>query len=272
MSDWSHDLAVIGAGNMAEAIVRGVLKAKLLDVGRIIAADISPQRRQLFSDQLGIASVQENTMAVRGSRIVLLSVKPQQMESTLIELRSALPQDALLISIAAGIQTKKIEAWLGERPQRVVRAMPNTPMLVGEGMVAICRGTRASDVDLVTGRRLFEAAATVIDVQESQMDAVTAVSGSGPAYVFYLAEQMIRAGEAAGLTPEQARTLSLRTLVGAAKMLVDSDESPQSLRKKVTSPNGTTQAAIEHMEGQHVGESIQMAIDAAVRRSRELGQ
>jgi pyrroline-5-carboxylate reductase len=272
MSNWTHDLAIIGAGNMAEAIVRGVLKAKLLEVGRIIAADISPQRRQLFSHQMGIAAVQENTMAVRGSRIVLLSVKPQQMESTLVDLRPTLPQSALIVSIAAGIQTKKIEGWLGEGPWRIVRAMPNTPMLVGEGMVAICRGKNASDLDVATARQLFEAAATVIQVQETQMDAVTAVSGSGPAYVFYLAEQMIRAGEAAGLTPEQARTLSLRTLVGAAKMLIDSDESPQALRRKVTSPNGTTQAAIESMESRHVGESIQTAIDAAVRRSEELGQ
>jgi pyrroline-5-carboxylate reductase len=138
-------------------------------------------------------------------------------------------------------------------------------------MVALCRGAGASAKDLSTARELFEAAAVVIEVEESQMDTVTAVSGSGPAYVFFLAEQMIRAGESFGLTPAQSRTLSIRTIAGAAKMLATSDESPQALRKKVTSPGGTTQAAIEHMESKDVGRSIEDAIGAAVRRGRELG-
>ena len=271
MSNPTHDLAIIGAGNMAEAIARGILSARLFDPGRIIAADVSPQRRQFFQEQLGIAAVLENTTAASGSRIILLSVKPQQMERALGELRPGLSPEALIVSIAAGVRTAKIEGWLGQGQWRVVRAMPNTPMLVGAGMVALCRGAGASAADLATAVQLFEAAATVIEVEESQMDAVTAVSGSGPAYVFYLAEQMIRAGESLGLTAEQARALSIRTIAGAAKMLAAADESPQSLRKKVTSPNGTTQAAIEHLESQNVGESIVDAIAAAARRSRELG-
>jgi pyrroline-5-carboxylate reductase len=271
MSNPTHDLAIIGAGNMAEAIARGILKAKLFDPKGIVAADVSPQRRQFFEQQLGIAAVQENTTAARGSRIVLLSVKPQQMESALGELRAGLDPGVLIISIAAGISTSKIESSLGNGQWRIVRAMPNTPMLVGEGMVALCRGRGASAQDLSTARELFEAAAVVIEVEESQMDVVTAVSGSGPAYVFFLAEQMIRAGESFGLTAEQSRTLTIRTIAGAAKILATSDESPQSLRKKVTSPGGTTQAAIEHMESGHVGESIVNAIGAAVARGRELG-
>jgi pyrroline-5-carboxylate reductase len=271
MSEPTHELAIIGAGNMAEAIVRGILSAGVIESGRIIAADVSPQRRQFFQDQLGVAAVLENTTAARGSRIVLLSVKPQQMESALRELKSSLAADALIVSIAAGVRTGRIEGWLGGSQWRVVRAMPNTPMLVGAGMVALCRGAGASAGDLAAARKLFEAAAVVTEVDESQMDAVTAVSGSGPAYVFFLAEQMIRAGESFGLTPEQSRTLSIQTIAGAAKMLGLSDESPESLRRKVTSPNGTTQAAIEHMQAQRVGESIEGAIGAAVRRSRELG-
>jgi pyrroline-5-carboxylate reductase len=275
MSDWTHDLAIIGAGNMAEAIVRGILSARLFDPKRIVAADVSPQRQALFEQQFNVTTVQENTMAALGSRIVLLSVKPQQMESALRELLSSLSPAALIVSIAAGVGTAKIEGWLGEGRWRVVRAMPNTPMLVGEGMVALCGGSAATDADLSTARQLFESAATVIEVEESQMDTVTAISGSGPAYIFFLAEQMIRAGESFGLSPDQARTLSIRTIAGAAKMLVavekSADESPQSLRRKVTSPGGTTQAAIEFMESQRVGESIQDAIGAAVRRGRELG-
>jgi pyrroline-5-carboxylate reductase len=271
MSDWTHDLAIIGAGNMAEAIARGVLAAKQLDPGRIIAADVSPQRRQLFQDQLGIAAVQENTTAASGSRIILLSVKPQQMEGALRDLRPSLAQGALIVSIAAGISTAKIEGWLGEGRWRVVRAMPNTPMLVGEGMVALSRGLAASAQDISTARELFDSAAAVIEVDESQMDAVTAVSGSGPAYLFFLAEQMISAGESLGLTPQQSRTLAIRAIAGAAKMLASSDEAPVALRRKVTSPGGTTQAAIQHLESCHVGESIGDAIAAAARRSRELG-
>jgi pyrroline-5-carboxylate reductase len=271
MAETTHDLAIIGAGNMAEAIARGILAAKVYPPARMVAADISAARRELFQDQLGISAVQENTTAARGSRIILLCVKPQQMESALRDLRQSLSPSALLISIAAGISTAKIESWLGEGRWHVIRAMPNTPMLVNAGMVALCRGSVASGADLAVARQLFEAAAEVIEVDESQMDGVTAVSGSGPAYVFFLAEQMIAAGESAGLTAEQSRTLALRTIAGAAKMLVASGDSPQSLRKKVTSPNGTTQAAIEYLESHQVGESIQSAIAAAVRRSRELG-
>jgi pyrroline-5-carboxylate reductase len=271
MSDRTHDLAIIGAGNMAEAITRGVLKARLFDPKQIIAADVSPQRRQLFQEQLGITTVQEIASAASGARIVLLSVKPQQMEGVLRELRPSLAPSTLIVSIAAGVGTAKMESFLGEGQWRVVRAMPNTPMLVGDGMVALCRGSGASEADLATARQLFEAAAVVIEVTEAQMDAVTAVSGSGPAYVFYLAEQMIRAGEALGLSAQQSRTLSLQTIAGAAKMLSASDESPLSLRRKVTSPGGTTQAAIEQMESRQVGESIMAAIAAAARRSRELG-
>jgi pyrroline-5-carboxylate reductase len=271
MSDGIHDLAIIGAGNMAEAIARGVLKAKLIEPERMIAADVSAERRRLFQEELGISAVAENAEATKGAKMILLSVKPQQMENALRALRPSLSESTLIVSIAAGVGTEKIGSYLGTGAWRIVRAMPNTPMLVGEGMVALCGSPGVSKSDKASVRQLFEAAAEVIEVQESQMDVVTAVSGSGPAYVFYLAEQMIRAGEALGLTAEQSRALSLRTIAGAAKMLTNSAESPESLRKKVTSPNGTTQAAIEHMESQHVGQSIEAAIGAAAKRSRELG-
>jgi pyrroline-5-carboxylate reductase len=271
----THDLAIIGAGNMAEAIVRGVLKARLIEPSRIIAADIAEARRRVFSGELGVATTEANTMAAGGSSIVLLSVKPQQMQTTLAELGPSLGRETLIISIAAGISTAKIAQGLGDGmgngQWRIVRAMPNTPMLVGEGMVALCAGGRADAADLRRARELFECAAQVVEVNEAQMDAVTAVSGSGPAYVFYLAEQMIAAGESAGLSGEHARALSLQTILGAARMLASSDHAPAELRRKVTSPGGTTQAAIEHMERAKVGPAIQEAIAAAVRRGRELG-
>jgi pyrroline-5-carboxylate reductase len=177
-----------------------------------------------------------------------------------------------VLSIMAGIGTAFIEKHLGgAKLWRVVRTMPNTPMLVGEGMVAICGGAHASPADLTEARKLFEVAAAVIDVTEDKMDAVTAMSGSGPAYFFYLVEHMIRAGESLGLTADQSRTLAIRTAAGAARMLATSSDTPQELRRKVTSPGGTTQAAITHLEQHRAGELIVEAIAAAAKRSRELG-
>jgi len=153
----------------------------------------------------------------------------------------------------------------------VIRAMPNTPMLVGKGMVALARGRAAREQDLAAARRIFEAGATVLELDEEKMDAVTAMSGSGPAYFFYLVEQMIRAGVTLGLSPQEAEVLATRTCIGAAAMLEGSKERPQELRKKVTSPGGTTQAAIEMMESEQIGEILVAAIRRAAERSRELG-
>jgi pyrroline-5-carboxylate reductase len=150
--------------------------------------------------------------------------------------------------------------------------MPNTPMLVGEGMVAVSRGANATADDVDAARRIFASAATVIELPEDKIDTVTALSGSGPAYFFYLVEQMIQAGIDLGLTPEQAHQLATRTALGAAKMLATSPDSPQELRRKVTSPGGTTHAAIAHMESQGVGPAIIEAIKAAERRGKELGK
>jgi pyrroline-5-carboxylate reductase len=197
------------------------------------------------------------------------------MAAVLAGLGPALDPSALVISIAAGISTAFIERNLGTaqpgRRWRVIRTMPNTPMLVGEGMVAIARGSHALPDDVADARRLFESAASVIEVTEDRIDAVTAVSGSGPAYFFYLVEQMVRAGVELGLTPEQAHRLATQTALGAAKMMATSTDSPQELRRKVTSPNGTTQAAITHLESSGAGAAIVEAVKAADKRSKELG-
>jgi pyrroline-5-carboxylate reductase len=265
-------LAIIGAGNMAEAIARGVLEDGLFHAGSMVAADVSAERRELFQRSLGIRAVADNAEAVRGAKRVLLSVKPQQMGAVLPALGAALDPSALIISIAAGISTAYIERHLGRGvPWRVVRTMPNTPMLVGEGMVALCPGAHATAEDVADARRIFESAASVIEVAEDRIDAVTAVSGSGPAYFFYLVEQMIRAGVELGLTPEQAHRLATQTALGAAKMLTHGTDAPQELRRKVTSPAGTTHAAITHMESAGVGTAIVEALKAADRRSKELG-
>ena len=269
-----YDLGIIGAGNMAEAIARGVIRAALLRPDQIVVADVAPARRQLFSEQLSIRAVEANDEAAKYARVLLLSVKPQQMADALSSVGGALRTDALVISIAAGISIAFIEQKLGSRSggttPRVVRAMPNTPMLVGEGMTAIAPGANATPDDLKKARRIFESAGAVVEVNETLLDAVTALSGSGPAYFFYLAEHMIAAGIQMGLSPDHARLLVTRTALGAAKMLTESPDVPQELRRKVTSPGGTTEAAIRHMESQQLPDVVKEAIFSAERRGKEL--
>jgi pyrroline-5-carboxylate reductase len=267
----AYELAIIGAGNMAEAIARGLVRGNVFTPDQMIAADVAPERRELFSKQLSIKAVESPAQAVSAAPRVLLSVKPQTMKQVLADMQPVIPADALVISIAAGISSRFIEQGLAPKPCRVIRTMPNTPMLVGEGMVAIAPGSRATKQDIEEARRLFSPAATVIDVTEDKLDAVTALSGSGPAYFFFLVEQMTRAGIEMGLTEQEASTLASRTALGAAKMLTGSTDSPQELRRKVTSPKGTTHAAITHMEEHNLPAIIVEALKAAQRRSRELG-
>ena len=207
---------------------------------------------------------------MRGAVLVLLSVKPQTMWAALDSIAAALPSEAVIISIAAGVPTRVIESRLGPSA-RVVRAMPNTPMLVGQGIVALAPGSLATANDLAIAERLFSATAQVVRVPENLMDAVTAVSGSGPAYIFYLVEQMTQAAIELGLAPEIAKKLATATAAGAGAMLLGGEE-PAELRKRVTSPGGTTQAAVELMESRGLGKIVRDAIAAAEKRGNELGK
>jgi pyrroline-5-carboxylate reductase len=269
----AHELAIVGAGMMAEAIARGILASGKIPEERIIVADISPERRRVFQNELKIEAVESAAVAATGANIVLLATKPYQMADVLPELSPVVDENALVVSIAAGISCATIENGLaaGKR-RRVIRCMPNTPALVGAGMVAIAPGAFASVDDLRRAGELFQSAARVLTTTEDKMDAVTAVSGSGPAYFFYLTEQMIRAGVEMGLTEEEARTLAIQTAVGAGKMMGASADSPTELRKKVTTPNGTTHAAISHMEEENWGQITIDALKAARKRSREMGK
>jgi pyrroline-5-carboxylate reductase len=269
----AYELAIMGAGVMAEAIARGIISAGTIQPSEIIAIEISLQRRELFESQLHIRTVELGEHAVTGVKTLLLCVKPFQMEHALRELSPGPDEKTLVISIAAGISSAFIEKTLGGGKRwRVIRAMPNTSMLVGCGMVAIAAGANATKEDMAEARRLFESSAKVIEVAEEKMDAVTAVSGSGPAYFFFLTEQMIKAGIEMGLSDEEARTLAIQTAAGAAKMMSESSDSPEENRRLVTTPNGTTHAAIRQMEEQDWPGITRDAIKAAQRRSREMGK
>jgi pyrroline-5-carboxylate reductase len=269
----AYKLAIMGAGVMAEAIARGIISAGTIQPSEIIAVEISLQRRELFESQLHIQTVEIGEHAVTGAETLLLCVKPFQMEHARRELSPGLDEKTLVISIAAGISSSFIEKTLGGGKRwRVIRAMPNTPMLVGCGMVAIAAGANATKEDLAEARKLFESSAKVIEVGEEKIDAVTAVSGSGPAYFFFLTEQMIRAGIEMGLSDEEARTLAIQTAAGAAKMMSESTDSPEEHRRRVTTPNGTTHAAISHMEKENWPGITKDALKAAATRSGEMGR
>lgn len=270
MHGMSFELGIIGAGNMAEAIARGVLDSAVFTARQIIATDVVPARRDLFQQSLGIECVDDPVRVARDSRLILLALKPQTMNAVLELIGPVTKPDATIVSIAAGITTKTIEKYLAPRP--VVRTMPNTPLMVGLGAVAMAPGTHATSTHLALARRLFEGVGKVVDVREDQLDAVTALSGSGPAYFFFLTEQMIKAGVEMGLDPAVAHQLAVQTARGAGKMLATSEDSPAELRRKVTSPGGTTQAAIEHMQAKSFEQIVVDALKAAERRGKELGK
>ena len=267
-----YELGLVGAGNMAEAIVRGVLRGGRLSAKQVIVSNPGEDRRTLFQSELGVTATNDNRAVAGASGTVVLCVKPQRSAEVLAELRDRIDADALVVSIMAGISARAIQDGLGGGKRRVVRAMPNTPILVGEGMVAVARGSFATSADILAATNLFSAAADVMEVTEPQLEAVTAVSGSGPAYFFYLVEAMIAAGVEMGLSEAQAERLATRTACGAGHMMVANNGTPAELRRRVTSPNGTTQAAIESLAAANFPTVVAEAMAACERRSKELGR
>jgi pyrroline-5-carboxylate reductase len=268
----NRTLGLLGAGNMAEALVRGVLKAGLLPASSIIASDVSTERLDALAGQLKIRTTSDNQNVVSSAEVIVLCVKPQQVDEVLRGIGAVFRSDRhVLASICAGVPTARIERQL-PAGARVVRVMPNTPMLVGCGASCLCAGRNAGETELALIEALLSSGSLTLRVEERMMDAVTGLSGSGPAYLFYLVEAMVEAGIAEGFTREQALLLSTRTVLGAAKMLEETKLPPEELRKRVTSPNGTTQAAVERLDDADVKQRIVGAIRRAAERSRELGR
>lgn len=270
-----YELGFLGAGNMAEAIAKAALRGQVLRADQMVAHDPVEARRDVFG-RMEIKVVASNAEVIRSSKQVLLAVKPQTFPQVAKDLAADLKGEQIIISIMAGISTAKIAAAVeaaggaGRKP-KVVRVMPNTPMMVGAGMAGISLGSSAKPGDEALAVKLFAAGGEAITLDESKLDAITAVSGSGPAYVFYLAEAMEKAARELGLEQE-ASLLVRQTILGAAHLLKEaSSESPAELRRKVTSPGGTTEAAIKHMDGNKSIDVIVNAIKAAEKRSKELG-
>ncbi|SSV49786.1 pyrroline-5-carboxylate reductase [Acinetobacter nosocomialis] len=264
----NSNICFIGGGNMAQALIGGLI-SRGLPPTRITVSDPVEQIRHLLQEK-EVHVTQDNVAAIKNADVVVLAVKPQVLANVLRPLKGLL-SDKLVISIIAGAEIKTISNLIDS--ERIVRVMPNTPALVQTG----AHGIYANDVVGASDRELTSQilAATGLTIwvnSEAQIDAVTAVSGSGPAYFFYLMESMIRAGKNLGLDEKVATALTLQTALGAAQMAITSSNTPSELRKNVTSPNGTTQAALEVFDRAQISQNIQSALAAAQKRSQELAQ
>jgi pyrroline-5-carboxylate reductase len=267
----SKKIGLIGGGNMGEAIIKGLLQSGHFDTSQITVSDISRDRLTYLQNHYQLSTSSDNGKVARASDVIILSVKPQQMGDVLGEIHGQVQHLPLVISIAAGVTIAAIEQVLGTAVP-VVRVMPNTPALVLTGATAIAGGAHANSDHLATARMLFESVGLVVEVDESHMDAVTGLSGSGPAYVFLFIEALTDGGVLMGLPRPVARDLAVQTTMGAAKLAANSDSHLAALKDQITSPGGTTVHGLAVLESGGMRGILMEAVEAATQRSRELGK
>ena len=263
-------IGFIGAGNMAEAMIRGLLRGNDFAPEQVYASGPREERAAELRGKYGIHATTDNKVPAQKD-IVVLSVKPQILSRVLDEVADEIRADALVISIAAGVPVAAIQSRLASGT-RVVRAMPNTPALVDAAATAIAGGEHASEADLADAKRIFDAIGLTVILDESALDAVTGLSGSGPAYVFLILEALSDAGVKVGLSRRTAQLLAAQTVLGSAKLLLETNEHPGRLKDMVTSPGGTAITGLHTLEHGGVRTTLMNAVEAATRRSRELGE
>jgi len=278
----SHKIGFIGAGNMGQAMIGALLKSQCSASSELFVCDVIQKPTDSLRKNYNINVLSNNKMLVETCDVIIFAVKPQSIEQVLSDLKassafSKLSDKKIFISIAAGTPIRKFENYIygdledaQKKQMPILRAMPNTPALVLSGMSGICANGNATTEDIELATRILSSMGKVIQCQESDMDAVTAVSGSGPAYCFYLAEAMIEAAESLGISKENAAEMTASTLKGAMILLENQSISAKELRQKVTSPGGTTEAAIKVLDDHSVKKIIIQAVTAAAQRSEEL--
>ena len=264
-------IAFLGGGNMAGALIKGMLVSGVALADRILVSDVSNERLEHLHATYGITVDRSNKDAAAKADIILLCVKPQIIDVVLSKIEPVADTDKLVISIAAGVTIGRIEKMLANRP-RVIRVMPNTPALVLSGAAAIATGSAATAEDLKAAQQIFGAVGRAVVVEEKLMDAVTGLSGSGPAYVFTIIEALTDAGVKEGIPRPLALELAAQTVYGAAKMVLETGEHPVRLRDMVTSPGGTTIEGLHMLEKGNLRATLMNAVEAAAHRSRELGK
>jgi len=264
-------IAFIGCGNMGSALISGILSSGFVNRDSLIATDIRPERLDYIRAKEEISTTRNNREAVQKSDVIVLAVKPQVVDEVLSEIKAVVTEDKVIISIAAGITTAYIEEGIGKKVP-VVRVMPNTPVLVKMGASAISPGKYAGEEEEAIAEQMMSKVGIVTKVPENMLDVITALSGSGPAYIFYIIESLVGAGIEMGLSEDDARTLVNHTVLGAARMVMETGESPQVLRARVTSPGGTTEAALKHLDTKGFQKILIDAVKKAAKRAKELSR
>ncbi len=271
MSLKGKKVGFVGSGNMGEALIRGLVAANVVPADAVWASDVRPDRLKELDRKYGIQLAADNRDLVRQVDVVILAVKPQIMAAVLREIAPALGRKQLVISLAAGVSTARIRTALGQEV-RLIRVMPNTPALVLEGATAIAKADGLEPGDLDTASEIFSAVGRVVVLEEELMDAVTGLSGSGPAYVALVLESLADGGVKMGLDRITAMTLATQTVLGAAKLLLETGMHPGALKDMVSSPGGTSIAGISALEEGGIRTTFIKAVERATQRSRELGQ
>jgi pyrroline-5-carboxylate reductase len=264
-------IGFVGAGNMAEAMMKGLLHSGVSKPQNVVASDVRKDRLGFIKELFDVSVCEKNEDAVDQADIVVLAVKPQILEPVLLELADHLDTSKLIISIAAGVSLATIESHL-KRDLHLIRAMPNIAALVLESATAICPGKHASQEDLELAKAVFDSVGKTVTIEEGLMDAVTGLSGSGPAYLFLIIDALADAGVKVGLSRHNALTLSAQTVLGAAKLLIQTGEHPGRLKDLVTSPGGTAIAGLHTLEEGGLRTTLINAVEVATRRSGELGK
>jgi pyrroline-5-carboxylate reductase len=267
----TRKIGMVGAGNMAGALIRGMLASKQVLPEQLRASDVRKERLSELAAEFGITTHGDNHELCEWANVVVLAVKPQVMDRTLDQVGPALQPGTLVISIAAGVPIRALEARLPETV-RVVRAMPNTAAIVLAGATGIAPGSRATDADVEFTRALFDATGRSVVLEESLIDAVTGLSGSGPAYIMLIIEALADGGVKVGLHRDTALLLAAQTVFGSAKLLLDTGEHPGRLKDMVTSPGGTAIAGLHTLESGGLRRTLIDAVDVATRRAQELGE
>jgi pyrroline-5-carboxylate reductase len=264
-------LGFLGAGKMATALARGFVRARLVAAKQVLASDPSPAARAAFAKEVGARTTASNAEVARFATLLVLAVKPEQVNGVLADIRQQFTAQHCLISIAAGVPLAKLEAGLGAGA-RLIRVMPNTPALVGASATAFAPGKSARPADAALAQKLFSAVGLAFQVKEALMDAVTGLSGSGPAYAYLFIEGLSDGGVAAGLPRDVATRLAAQTVLGSAKMVLETGQHPGVLKDMVTSPGGTTIEGLHELEKGKLRGTVISAVRAATEKSRKLGQ
>lgn len=267
-----NKIAFVGAGSMAEAMISGITKRSHITTNQITVMNRSKQERlEFLRETYGVSTTHSYETLFQDANIVILAVKPKDVLTVLSSIKSYLQDGMLLVSVVAGVSIENIEKII-ERKMAIIRTMPNTSAAVGQSATAISHNSVVTEKQLTMTTELLETIGTVTLVNESQLDAVTGLSGSGPAYIYYLIEAMENSAELIGLEQDAAKSLILQTIIGAAEMLLQSPKTPKVLRQEVTSPGGTTEAGIKILQSRNVQEALTECIVKAAQQSKRMGQ